>query len=212
MAKLRALRMLWARVKEVCSISPATASLHVETSFRMMTEKDAETNILRTTIAAFAAAAGGADSIAVLPHTIAHGLPDPIARRVARNTQLILARESHIDFVSDPATGSGSIEALTDALCEAAWDEFRLIESEGGALESLFAGKIQSRIAEARKTRAEEYLAGKRHLIGTTLFPARSERPVATLDAARRMFTEDGAISCERLVPVRVDQTIERVQ
>lgn len=210
MAKLRALRVLWAQVQEACSIAPAALSIHAETSYRMTTEKDPETNILRSTVAAFAAAAGGADSIAVLPHTIAHGLPDPFARRIARNTQLILAQESHIDFVSDPAVGSGSVESLTDALCEAAWDEFRLIESEGGALESLLAGKIQSRIGEARKKRAGEYTSGKRHLVGTTLFPARVERPVVTLDAARRTLAEDGAVSCERLEPMRIDQTIER--
>lgn len=211
-AKLRALRLLWARVNEACAIAPATASIHAETSYRMMTGKDPETNILRNTIAAFAAAAGGADSISVLPHTIAHGLPDPFARRIARSTQLILAQESHVDFVSDPASGSGSVEALTDALCEAAWDEFRLIESEGGILESLFAGKMQSRIAEARRKRAEEYASGRRQLIGTTLFPAFSERPVVTLEAARRASAGDGAISCERLEPMRIDQTIGRVQ
>lgn len=212
MAKLRALRVLWARVKEACAIPPAAVSIHAETSCRMMTEKDFETNILRNTIAAFAAATGGADSISVLPHTVTHGLSNPFARRIARNTLLILAHESHIDFVSDPAAGSGSVEALTDALCEAAWDEFRQIESEGGALESLSAGKIQTRIAEAREKRAAEYLAGKRHLVGRTLFPARSERQVTTLDAARRTLAEEGAISCERLEPIRIEQTIERVQ
>ena len=82
-------------------------------------------------------------------------MPDAFARRIARNTQLILAKESHIDFVADPAAGSGSVEALTAALCEAAWDEFRLIEAEGGILDSLVAGKIQSRIVEARTKRAE---------------------------------------------------------
>ncbi|TIV04684.1 MAG: methylmalonyl-CoA mutase, partial [Mesorhizobium sp.] len=89
MAKVRALRRLWARVQEACSIAASTANIHAETSFRMMTSADPETNILRTTIAAFAAAAGGADSISILPHTIAHGLPTGFARRVARNTQLI---------------------------------------------------------------------------------------------------------------------------
>ncbi|TIT16342.1 MAG: methylmalonyl-CoA mutase, partial [Mesorhizobium sp.] len=79
MAKVRALRRLWARVQEACSIAASTANIHAETSFRMMTSADPETNILRTTIAAFAAAAGGADSISILPHTIAHGLPTGFA-------------------------------------------------------------------------------------------------------------------------------------
>ena len=207
-AKLRALRLLWARVQEACSIPPATGSLHVETSYRMMTAKDAETNILRTTIACFAAAAGGADSVAILPHSIAHGVPDGFARRIARNTQLILAKESHLDFVADPAAGSGSVEALTQSLCEAAWDEFRLIESEGGILDSLVAGKIQSRIVDARTKRAEEYRSGKRQIVGTTLYPQASERAVSVLAADRRPLAEDGAVFCERLEPVRIDQSL----
>src|SRR5690606_1566671 len=115
----------------------SAATVHAETSWRMMAAADPETNILRSTIACFAAASGGADSISVLPHTIAHGLPEAFARRVARNTQLIMASESHVAFVADPSSGSGAMEALTDALCESAWEEFRAIEREGGILRSL---------------------------------------------------------------------------
>ena len=140
MAKVRALRKLWARMLEVCSIPSSVAAIHAETSWRMMTATDPETNILRSTIACFAAATGGADSVSVLPHTIAHGLPEGFARRIARNAQLVMAAESHLDFVADPASGSGGIEALTDALCEKAWDEFRQIETEGGILRSLAEG------------------------------------------------------------------------
>src|SRR6185312_13433314 len=99
-AKVRALRALWARIQQACSIPASPATIHAETSFRMMAAMDPETNILRTTIAGFAAAAGGADSISVLPHTIAHGLPTAFARRVARNAQLIMANESHVDHVA----------------------------------------------------------------------------------------------------------------
>ena len=207
-AKLRALRLLWARVQETCSIPPAPGAIHVETSYRMMTALDPETNILRTTIACFAAAAGGADTVAILPHSIAHGLPDAFARRIARNTQLILAKESHIDFVADPTAGSGNVEALTSALCEAAWDEFRLIESEGGILDSLVAGKVQSRVIAARNKRADDYGQGKHQIIGTTLYPQKSERAVNVLEAARRSVSGDGAVSCERLEPMRIDQTM----
>jgi methylmalonyl-CoA mutase len=174
----------------------------------MMATKDPETNILRNTIAAFSAAAGGADSIAVLPHSIAHGLPDGFARRIARNTQLILARESRIDVVADPASGSGSVETLTDALCEAAWDEFRRIEAEGGVLDSLVAGRIQSRIVEARGRLGQSYREGRRQIVGTTLYPVRSERSVATLAAERRPVRDEGALFCERLEAMRIDQLI----
>lgn len=211
-AKIRALRKLWMRVAEMCSIPPIWATVHAETSYRMMTAKDPETNILRTTIAAFSAAIGGADSISILPHTIAHGLPDPAARRIARNQQLIMIGESHLDFVGDPGRGSGGIEALTDELCDAAWREFQQIESEGGALGSLASGKIQLRIREAQAARASLYTSGKRTIVGTTIFPPLTERPVAVIDAQAREHgastTHRAAITCERLDAQRIDETL----
>jgi len=208
MAKVRALRRLWARIQETCSIPASTANVHAETSFRMMTTADPETNILRTAIATFAAAAGGADSISILPHTIAHGLPAGFARRVARNAQLIMANESHIDHVADPAYGSGAVEALTLGLCEAAWDEFQKIEAEGGVLASLQQGHIQTRVKSAAARRNAAYQAGERAIIGTTLYPQTSERPVETLAAERRPAFTEGVAVCEPLFPIRIDQSI----
>ncbi|MER8366885.1 methylmalonyl-CoA mutase subunit beta [Mesorhizobium sp. M1348] len=211
MAKVRALRRLWARVQEACSIPPSTASIHAETSFQMMTAADPETNILRTTIAAFAAAAGGADSIAILPHTIAHGLPASFARRVARNAQLIMANEGHIDHVADPACGSGAVEALTAELCAAAWQEFQQIEAEGGVLSSLEQGHIQRRVQAASARRNAAYQAGERAIVGTTLHPSKTERPVETLAAERRPAFTEGVAVCEPLFPIRIDQSIGAV-
>jgi methylmalonyl-CoA mutase len=207
-AKMRALRRLWARVQEACSIPTSTASIHAETSFRMMTAMDPETNILRTTIACFAAACGGADSISILPHTIAHGLPAGFARRVARNTQLIMANESHIDHVTDPAYGSGAVEALTAELCELAWAELQTIEAEGGVLSSLQDGHIQKRVHAAAEQRNAAYRTGERAIIGTTLYPSKNERPVETLAAERRPAFTEGVAVCEPLFPVRIDQSI----
>jgi methylmalonyl-CoA mutase len=208
MAKIRALRKLWAKMLEVCSIPPGTAAIHAETSYRMMTSADPETNILRATIACFAAATGGADSISILPHTIAHGLPTGFARRIARNVQLVMAEESRIDFVADPASGSGGIEALTDALCEKAWEEFRAIEKEGGILRSLAGGHLQRRIATAREERASQYREGNRAILGTTLYRLDKDKPVETLAAEKRPMPIDGAVFCERLDSLRIDQLI----
>jgi methylmalonyl-CoA mutase len=208
MAKIRALRKLWARVQQACSVSPSSATIHAETSYRMMTVRDPETNILRSTLAGFAAVAGGADSLSILPHTIAHGLPDAFARRIARNTQLIMSDESHLDFVSDPASGSGGVEALTAALCDAAWKEFQAIEAEGGILRSLSQGHIQKRVAEARNARVVEYRSGKRVLVGTTVYPVKSERPVKVLEADRRPAPSDGVVFCEPLPATRIDELI----
>jgi methylmalonyl-CoA mutase len=207
-AKIRALRLLWQRAQEACSIRPAHAAIHAETSWRMMTARDAETNILRSTLAAFAAAAGGADSISVLPHTAPHGLPAPFARRVARNLQVVLARESHVGFVADPAAGSGAVEALTEALCEAAWAEFQRIQGEGGLLRSLAAGALQARVIEARDRRVAGYRTGERVLVGTTLFSVASGSAVETLPAERRPLPSDGTVFCQRLDAARLDTLI----
>ncbi len=207
-AKMRALRRLWQRAQEVCGIEPSPASIHAETSWRMMTARDPETNILRATIAVFAAAAGGADSISVLPHTLTHGLPDGFARRVARNTQLVLAQEAGIGFVADPSAGSGGIAHLTEALCEAAWAEFQQIEQEGGALKSLAAGAFQARVKTVTAKRREALREGRRTIVGTTLYPLDTERPVATLAAESRPAPTEGTTFCERLSPQRLDEQV----
>ncbi len=208
-AKIRALRALWARIQQASSIPASPAIIHAETSFRMMAAKDPETNILRTTIACFAAAAGGADSISILPHTITHGLPAGFARRIARNTQLIMTRESHIEHVNDPARGSGSVEALTEGLCETAWAEFQHIETEGGILDSLRDGHIQARVLTSQAMRAEKLRHGERTIIGSTLYPPKAERPVETLAAERRPEPTDGIVFCQALHAMRDDQTTE---
>jgi methylmalonyl-CoA mutase len=205
-AKIRATRLLWQRALEAIGIAPARAAIHAETSYRMMTARDPETNILRATLAAFAAGVGGADSISILPHTLPHGLPAPFARRVARNTQLVLASEAHAGFVADPAAGSGSVEAMTDALCEAAWDEFQRIEAEGGLLRSLAAGALQDRITAARDRRAEAYRGGAKTLVGTTAYRRETEPPVETLPASKRPLPTDGNVFCRRLDTMRIDQ------
>src|SRR5271170_3911928 len=131
-AKFRALRKLWARVEEACGLAPHPVFVAAETAWRMMTRRDPFVNMLRATIAVVAAGLGGADAITVLPHTAAIGLPDGFARRIARNTQLILLEESNLDKVGDPAAGSGGFESLTDELCTAAWSMFQEIEKAGG--------------------------------------------------------------------------------
>jgi methylmalonyl-CoA mutase len=203
-AKIRALRRLWARVQEACSSEPQPAKIHAETSYRMLTRADPETNILRNTIAAFSAAVGGADSISVLGHSLAHGLPDPQARRIARNTQLILKDESHLGFVSDPAAGAGGYEALTDALCEAAWSHFQAIEAEGGLYEMLKSGRMQERIAASARERKERFASGALVVVGTNRFPPPRERPVSILSADPPPV-QGGAAQCRPIEPQRID-------
>jgi methylmalonyl-CoA mutase len=153
-AKLRAVRRLWRRVTQWSEAAPVPAAIHAETSWRMLSRRDPHVNILRNTIAAFAAGVGGADTLTVLPFTAPLGLADPMARRLARNTSIVLQEEANLWRVTDPAAGSGAVETLTDALCEKAWELFREIEGEGGMLISCVLGKLQTRIAAAAEARA----------------------------------------------------------
>lgn len=131
LAKFRAIRLLWARVLEASGIAQQPLRLHGETSRRMMARLDPHTNILRATAAVFGAGLGGADTFTVLPFSIAQGLPNAFARRMARNTQLILLEESQLWRVADPASGSGYVESLTHDLCERAWALFQGFEKTG---------------------------------------------------------------------------------
>jgi methylmalonyl-CoA mutase len=182
-AKLRAVRLLWSRMQELCGAQQAPLKVHAETGRRMMTRADPHANLLRATLAAFAAAVGGADSVTVLPHTAALGLPDPAARALARNMQHLLIEESHLDRVADPGAGSGAIEAVTDALAEGAWSEFQQIEREGGILESLRIGALQGRIATAREKLRAEVATGAAPLVGSTVYRGDADRDVPGGDA-----------------------------
>ena len=135
-------------------------------------------------MAVVAAGLGGADSITVLPHTAAIGLPDGFARRIARNTQLILLEESNLAKVADPAAGSGGFESLTHELCVAAWSLFQEIEKAGGAAAALEQGLIQAKVAAVRAEREKAIARRKDALTGTSEFPDIAETPAAVLEAA----------------------------
>jgi methylmalonyl-CoA mutase len=139
--------------------------------------------LLRTTVATFAAGVGGADSVVVLPFTQALGLPDRHARRLARNTQLVLIEEASVAKVGDPTAGSGAIEDLTTSLCETAWQKFQGIEKAGGAWKALQAGLIQRDVAAVRAEHIKAIARGRDALTGTSAFPNIGEEPVAVLDA-----------------------------
>lgn len=208
LAKLRALRRLWARLQEACRLAPAPARIHVETSYRMLVSDDAETNIIRSSLAAQSAAAGGADTICVLPHSLPIGLPNGRARSMARSVQQTLGEETSLSFLGDPTQGSEDIDVLTASLCEAAWNEFRLIESEGGLLESLLAGHIQNRVRATLDRRAaamRERMAEQPQAGGDT--PSRSGGS-STLKATRREPTVDGVVHCERMMPIRLEELV----
>src|SRR3979490_1472192 len=129
----------------------------------------------------------------MLPHTRALGLSDPFARRVARNTQLVLLEESNLAKVSDPAAGSGGIEALTQQLCEAAWTLFQEIEKAGGAFAALEQNLIQRKGAATRAAREANIARRKEVLTGASKFPNLHEDHIAVLDATPIALAPHGA-------------------
>jgi len=212
-AKLRALRALWARVEESCGLTPEPAFIAAETAWRMMTRNDPQVNILRATIATFAAAIGGADAITVLPFTAACGLPDAFARRLARNTQLVLIEEANVARVADPTAGTGWSEALTDELCHAAWALFQEIDAIGGAPAALEHGHIQGKVATARAERERAVATGKDALVGANAFPDLGDAPVAVLDVARVSAPAmTVAVEIEPLPQVRLAEPYEALR
>ncbi len=188
-AKLRAARLLWARIQNACGLSAAPMVLHAETAWRSLTRRDTWVNLLRGTIATFSAGIGGADGVTVQPFTAALGLADGFARRIARNTQLVLLEEANLWRVADPAAGAGSFESLTQALCEQGWAQMQAIEREAkdglpGILAALVAGSAQAALEHQREARARAIATRREPITGTSEFPNLREAAVAVLDVA----------------------------
>lgn len=181
MAKFRAMRLLWRKLLQTLRADDTPLSLHAASSWRMMGRRDPWTNVLRTTMATFAAALGGADSISVLPHTQALGLPDAFSRRVARNISLILQEESHLGKIVDPASGAGVYDALTVSLAEAAWAIFQFVEAQGGFSAAVENGAVQQMIAASRAAYLRDVATRKTVSLGNSHFAQLDAPDVTTL-------------------------------
>ncbi|WP_370249680.1 methylmalonyl-CoA mutase family protein [Nocardioides sp.] len=181
-AKLRAVRRLWARVLELSGVAePAPMRLHVVTSRPMMSRYDPYVNMLRGTVAAFAAGVAGADALTVLPFDAPLGRPEAFGRRIARNTSALLIEESHVAVVTDPAGGSYHVEKLTDDVAVAGWTFFGELEA-GASLDDAVAATVAER-DRLVATRA-------RPITGLTEFPNLAEElpqrtPDGLFDAVR---------------------------
>jgi methylmalonyl-CoA mutase len=184
-AKFRAVRQLWARVAEVLG-HPACGAVrvHAVTSTPMMTQRDPWVNMLRTTVAAFGAGIGGADTVQVLPFDVAipGGLPTvrpEFARRIARNTQLLLLEESNLGRVLDPAGGSWYVEDLTETLAAQAWSHFQEIESRGGFQQA--CDHIAAEVEAISARRANDIAHRRTAITGVNEFPNLAEPPLPPL-------------------------------
>lgn len=176
-AKLRAARRIWARIAQVCDVPHLGAQVqHAVTSAAMMTARDPWVNLLRTTVACFAAGVGGADAVTVLPFDARLGLPDGFSRRIARNTSTLLVEEANVARVVDPAGGSWFVESLTDALAHAAWDVFVDVERAGGMAAALDGGLVADRVAATWQRRADRLAHRQDPITGVSEFAFLEER------------------------------------
>ncbi|MGE4062614.1 MAG: methylmalonyl-CoA mutase family protein [Rhodospirillaceae bacterium] len=187
-AKIRALRKMWARVTEACGASADCRSAPVSavTAPRMMSKRDPWVNILRSTVACFGAGIAGADAVTVLPFDSALGLPGELARRIARNTHVVLQEESGLGKVIDPVGGAWMFEKLTDEMAEKAWSFFQEIEREGGMTAALMGGVVAARIAAVQAERAKNIARRKDPITGVSEFPNVHETPIKTAEAPSR--------------------------
>lgn len=178
-AKFRAARRLWARVLEASGVErtgveaggAGEMSIHAVTSRAMTSRRDPWVNILRGTVAAFAAGVAGADALTVVPFDEPIGLPDALGRRIARNTSAVLIEESHIAAVSDPAGGSYAVEKLTDDLAVAGWAELGRIEAAGGALADEARAGVEERVRVVAAARDAQVADRSRPITGVSEFP-----------------------------------------
>ena len=180
-AKLRAARMLWARMASACGAG-VQARIEARSSRRMLTRADPWTNMVRLTVACLGGAVGGADAVVLGAFTDALGLPTAFARRMARNTQLILMEEGHLGAVADPVAGAGAFEALSRDLARAAWAKFNAIEAAGGAVAALRDGVIVREVLAARDELSAAIAAGEQRIVGVTDFQAAETRLAAVED------------------------------
>jgi methylmalonyl-CoA mutase len=179
-AKLRAARRLWAQIVEACGGAPDTGAmrLHSRVSKRVLTQRDPHVNLLRNTVAVFAAGLGGAEAITSVPFDSVANLPDDFSRRIARNTVLILQEEAHLHRVIDPPGGSWYLDKLTDQIANRSWVIFQEIERQGGMLQSLQSGWVSQQIDSAFAPRAKNIARRKEGITGVSEFPNIGEAPV----------------------------------
>ena len=173
-AKFRAARLLWAQIvneyKPSC-LCACQMIAHAETSHFNLTLFDAHVNLLRTQTEAMSAALAGVDSMTVTPFDQAYESPNEFSERIARNQQLLLKEEAHLNRIVDPAAGSYYIENLTVSIAKQAWELFLQVEEEGGMTEAVKAGRIQEAVNESNKARHEAVSKRKEILLGTNQYP-----------------------------------------
>ena len=173
-AKLRAARWLWAEIvaayKPACECACKMVA-HAQTSEWNMTVYDAHVNLLRSQTEAMSAALAGVDSITVRPFDKIYQTPDDFSERIARNQQLLLKEECHLDKVVDPSAGSYYVEVLTNSLADVAWKLFLEVEEKGGFSVAVNAGEIQNAVNASNVARKKAVATRREILLGSNQYP-----------------------------------------
>ena len=174
LAKFRAARMLWAQI--VKQYNPACdcackMKAHAQTSEFNQTVFDAYVNLLRSQTETMSAALAGVDSITTTPFDKAYKEPDEFSERIARNQQLLLKEESHINRITDPGAGSYYVETLTVSIAEQAWKLFLEVEEKGGFYKAVKEGFVQNQVNASAETRHTNVARRKEILLGTNQYP-----------------------------------------
>lgn len=182
LAKIRAARMLWANIIEAFGGNERSQKLtvHARTSRFTKTVYDPYVNILRSTVEAFTAEIAGVDSLHVSSFDEAYTLPNDFSRRVARNIQLVIQEEAHVDYTADPVGGSWYVEHITAELSSKAWEQFQLIEAQGGMLEALQKGMPQLQVKEVSEKKKQDIEKRKLIFVGATMYSNSAETQMET--------------------------------
>ena len=204
-ARLRAARMLWATIVKAYEPTTEDAThmhIHSVTGRWNKTLYDPYVNMLRTQTEAMSAVLGGAESITVEPFDTVFRSADEFSERIARNQQLLLMEESHLDKVADPGAGSYYLEELTSLMAREAWKLFLEIENEGGFLKALQSGTIQEKIETAAKSRKEDAAKRREILLGTNQYPNFRETSAPEHDT-EKLFPENTPPQDMEVTPIR---------
>jgi methylmalonyl-CoA mutase len=208
-SKLRAARLLWNKVAEAYGADRESGKMTIsaETSFFTKTVFDPYVNLLRAGNEAFAAVLGGIQYLSVSPLDIASGRSTAFSERIARNTQLILKAEAHLERVADPSGGSWYIESVTQELAEKAWDYFLQIEEQEGVLAALKSNWLQEDISKVRAKRDKDVFLRKQSIIGTNVYANAAEQA-----KAEHVEVEESKTAFKPLPAGRLSQPYEKLR
>ncbi len=217
-AKFRAFRILWAQILN--AYKPGLGDSHQPIIQAMTTEwnftaYDPHVNILRGTTAAMSAVIGGSDFVIVSPFDRFYTNQSEFGVRIARNSQLLLRHEAHLDKVEDPANGSYYLELLTIELARTAWSSFQSTEKDGGFHKALKSGTIQSTIESSARKLRDEVSSKKQTLLGTNQYPLTTERHPElkeNIDKTKTILDFPNNHTYKRIDPVRLSYDFDRLR